>query len=80
MNTPTARPRKEIEVKPAPGLMVPDPANEGADLAADKWTRVPHNRYWSRRLAQGDVMRREQTPPAAKTAVKPADKPTNKKD
>lgn len=76
MNMPATRPRREIEVKPAPGLKVANPEDNDTDLPANKWTRVPHNRYWSRRLAQGDVVRRDDTPAAAK----PADKPTSKKD
>ncbi|HBT44306.1 MAG TPA: hypothetical protein DIW51_08990 [Rhodospirillaceae bacterium] len=83
MSTPTAQPRKEIEVKPAPGLKVPNPEDAGADLSADAWTRVPRNRYWSRRLAQGDVILRGQQAAASTTgkAAASADaKQTSKKD
>lgn len=42
-------------VKPAPGLLVPDP-ERGGDLPPEGAT-VPDSVYWRRRIADGDVLK-----------------------
>lgn len=54
-----------ITVKPAPGLVVRDPATRQA-LPAEG-AEVPRNTYWMRRLRDGDVIE-------AQAAVKAASK------
>ena len=53
-----------LHVKPAAGLTVRDPNTGHALPAAGQ--RVPHNTYWRRRLAAGDVTRVTKKPARAK--------------
>lgn len=55
----------ELNLKPAPGLVIKKP--DGSKLAADG-EKVPRTSFWLKRLADGDVVN-----------VKPAAKATNKK-
>lgn len=56
-----------MRVKPAPGIVVRDPATKRA-LPADG-ADVPESIYWTRRLRAGDVVRIDQA--AGKAAERP---------
>lgn len=55
----------ELNLKPAPGLVIKKP--DGSKLAAEG-EKVPRTSFWLKRLADGDVI---EVKPAAKATKKP---------
>lgn len=58
-----------LNVKPAPGRKVRDPITK-RHLPADRFTAVPANTYWTRRVQAGDVVQETAAPKPAKSAAR----------